>query len=131
MRGKAKSNGQAGFTLVEVIVVLLIVTIGLSMVVPGLWKQYEKVERGTEIRLLVELMRDARWSAFLKHVPVSVEFSERDMIVSPGGEKHSFTWISFPQQVAVRFNAKGFPDRANVQVLIDEGVRDIAFDAEG
>jgi prepilin-type N-terminal cleavage/methylation domain-containing protein len=122
-------TARAGFTLVELLVVMAIATVVLSMVAPGLWKQYGKVEMGAEIKMLQEFMRSARWLAFLKHTGVTVEFSERGMTVSPTGEKHAFRWISFPEKTVVQFNEKGFPDRAEVPVLVNEAVRNIAFGA--
>jgi prepilin-type N-terminal cleavage/methylation domain-containing protein len=63
---------RAGFTLVEIIVVLLIIAVGVAIAVPALLEPQDDADMAVAVRRLEALFRLARDSAVRGGVPVTV-----------------------------------------------------------
>jgi len=106
-----------GFTLIEILVVMLIVSLGVSLVGPRLFGVYEKVQASVEEQKLIDLLAMIRMKAFLRQTPYSIETDHNTLKIKDEGERVVFSWISFPN-AGVTFNGNGFPDVNSITYFI-------------
>jgi len=66
------STARAGFTLIEVLVVITIITLALSITVPAIWKGLSKTRLNAYVRELSATLRYARSQAVTQKARVTV-----------------------------------------------------------
>ncbi|OPX18845.1 MAG: hypothetical protein BZ151_12400 [Desulfobacca sp. 4484_104] len=98
-----------GFTLVEILLVMLIVGITVSLTSPRLFSAYEKIRAAAEEQKLRQVVGSLQMKAFLRQVEYTVQLADRRLSVARNDEKtlFTFTYISFPA-ASITFNANGF-----------------------
>ena len=102
-----------GFTLIEMLVVLIITTALLSLVTPNLFHAYDKIRASTEEQRLVDLIENIKMKAFLREVSYTLVFDNKVLYVKNHTLRVSFRFIRFPSCRLV-FNSNGF---SNVNIL--------------
>jgi general secretion pathway protein H len=73
-RGRGQKNVHPrkdyGFTLLELMVVLALLTLLIGLVMPGLLKSYQREQERSKTRRFLTLLRSARSEAITRHQPV-------------------------------------------------------------
>ena len=106
-----------GFTLIEILVVMLIVSLGASLVGPRLFGVYEKIQASVEEQKLVDLLAMVKMRAFLRQTPYSIETDRNILKIKDEKAGVVFSWITFPN-AGVTFNGNGFPDANSITYFI-------------
>jgi general secretion pathway protein H len=64
---KSRTGKNDGFTLLELMVVLALLTLLIGLVLPGLLKSYQREQERSKIRKFLTLLRSARSEAVTRH----------------------------------------------------------------
>lgn len=117
---KVSSHVTAGFTLIELMIVVAIMSTALALIGPTLFKSYEKAQYRTDIVELKDTLRKISYKAFINGRKVTLELKGKDMTFmymdsSSKPIKHSFEHISFEHQNIV-FSEFGFAKPSQLRV---------------
>ena len=106
------SNGHddAGFTLVEILVVVAIIGLAAALVVPSLGRLVQAVRRDGERQDAVDQVAQLSFSAYSKGAPFTLTNDTRDVLKLPDG------W-SYTVERPIRFNAMGLCDGGRLDLL--------------
>ena len=96
-----------GFTIIELLVVLIITGLLASLVAPKLFATYERIEATAEEKKLRELIEFAKSRSFLRQIPFIIRFDDHTLEITNQGALIRFKYILFPRS-ALTFNANGF-----------------------
>lgn len=120
-------SSMRGFTLIEVLIVLAIVTIAITIVAPNLMRTYEKVQVQAEIKMMTETLKDVGLKAFLSQTPQSVVMKGRDMVILPSKNTVHFSKFVFPHDEEICFNTKGAPNQTRVHIQSNDQLQEVPF----
>jgi general secretion pathway protein H len=67
-------GGEAGFTLIEMMCVLFLTALLMGLVVPNLYRSWEREQLKASIREVITVLRQARGTAAARNKPVKVFF---------------------------------------------------------
>ncbi|MBI5442049.1 MAG: type II secretion system protein [Deltaproteobacteria bacterium] len=104
---------DAGFTLVEALLVLVIAALGASLVGPRFFQAYEGIRRRAEERTRNQLVTVAQLRAFLEDEPLTLASKERRIELLRKGEviwSKEFVWLSLEPETH-DFGRNGFESR--------------------
>ena len=113
-------RGDSGFTLIELMVVLIIISILASLVTPEIFKRIEKAEISSEKKKLESIFESAAIVAFARRTPVIIKLENNILTVMNNAMKvTSFTEFKFFvfKNLLVRFNANGFSKEKQIQYV--------------
>ncbi len=105
-----------GFTLIEVLIVLTVMMIAISIVTPGLFRTYERIETQSEEKMVKEILKDTGLAAFASQTPHVVIMSGNELEVVPEKDVWTFKRLTFPDSMEIHFNSRGFPDQDRVGI---------------
>ncbi len=121
--------GRAGFTLLELLVVMVLVGLTMTTVTPRLYHSLDNYRADAEERALLELTERAAYRAFFRQREVTLHFSDR-MVLTPAQEEVvSFAFLAFPEQV-VSWNHNGFSAAMGINYTIQGRERTLTFRPE-
>jgi general secretion pathway protein H len=67
LRKKTGASGERGFTLLELMVVLALLTLLIGLVLPGLLTSFQREQQRTKLREFMTILRTARSEAVSRH----------------------------------------------------------------
>lgn len=120
-----------GFTLIELMIVVVIISSVITLVGPNLFKAYEKAQYRTDLVELKDIVRQISYKAFINGRQVSLVLSGKTMHYqyadSPQKTKKNFEFIDFGEPQEVMFSEFGFTnvDRIFVKTSNDNTVIDL------
>ena len=119
-------HGQSaqGFTLVEVLVVLIIVALSVSLVAPSLINAYEGMKGAAEEQRLVSILDAVKMKSFLRQTAYSLHFEENRLTIKENDIITEFDYIIFPV-TTIRFNANGFADVKILKYVIRDKEKEL------
>jgi general secretion pathway protein H len=118
-RGAAPLADQRGFTLLEVIVVLVIISLAVGLTIPAIGRSTETIRVRAEVASFSAVMRHARERAIVSHQPhvVVVDPVARRLRLVAGGPQgevresrslsENLTIVADAPALAVRFEPQG------------------------
>lgn len=122
---------NAGFTLIELMVVMAIISIAYSLVGPNLLQSYENIQARAEVRELNETIKKLSYKAFLtgKEIDIALEnnvvrynFTKNDKQI-----KLNYRYLRFPAQ-QLKVSSSGFIDQVSFITLIDNISEEVSLD---
>lgn len=118
-RPSPRSGSSPGFTLLEAVVVLLIVSFGLSLFWAGSFKQEESVRTRAFVSELSQFLAAARSQALLQGAPNPCVYDRKQAVISEELKGRS---IQIPQGVQLRLQdqPQGIQD-SQVAVFFPDG----------
>jgi len=111
------SASHAGFTLLELIVVMVLVGVVMSTVTPRLYHSLDHYRADAEERALAELAERASYRAFFQHRELTLHFAENSVRTADDQQVASFAFLRFPAQTLI-WNGHGFPSAGVIQVTV-------------
>ncbi len=113
-------NRMKGFSLIELLVVIVILALSSAMVGPSLIRQYEKMTATQELATLDNQLRFISQKSFYSKSDILVTFSEHNLAVSDGNSSlvREFKSITF-QQENVTYNRDGSPTQDTLSLSIN------------
>jgi prepilin-type N-terminal cleavage/methylation domain-containing protein len=107
-----------GFTLIELMVVIAIMTTVLSLVAPLMIEQVDKTKAAAEFHEARQYLTDSRKVAFLKGQPVNFWFEGKQLRRVIGNDTVilEFQYLFFPRQ-HLQINANGFTEQNQVELI--------------
>jgi prepilin-type N-terminal cleavage/methylation domain-containing protein len=114
-----KTGTIAGFTLVELMVVMAIVATLFSLIGPFTHNQIEKVKASEEWYDFTQFTKTIGTEAFFAGRPIVVKLEGTSAKFYQGSAVKEITYqqIVFPEQV-IRFNANGYAEQARVKAYV-------------
>lgn len=118
-----------GFTLVEVLIVLLIAGLGISLVAPTLINAYEEVKAAAEEQRVIDILEAVKMRSFLRQVSYNVILKENVLKIKDTETTVDFQHITFPDQ-SIIFDPNGFSDAREVGYRRDGREKSLTLAAE-
>jgi prepilin-type N-terminal cleavage/methylation domain-containing protein len=118
-----------GFTLVEVLIVLLIAGLGISLVAPTLINAYEEIKAAAEEQRVIDILEAVKMRSFLRQVSYNVILRENLLKIKETETTVDFQHITFPDQ-SIIFDSNGFSDAREVKYSRDGREKSLNFAAE-
>lgn len=106
-----------GFTLVELLVVMVIVGAVVGLVAPRLIGAGEAIKAAAEERKLADIVETVRMRSFLRQASYTIKFADHKLRVENEAAGWQFKFISFPP-TALTFNGNGFTDSQALRYLL-------------
>jgi prepilin-type N-terminal cleavage/methylation domain-containing protein len=119
-----RGHPARGFTLVEVLVVLMIAALGVSLVAPSLINAYEGIKAAAEEQRLADILEAVTMKSFLRQTPYSLHFEENNMTIEGSDVIANFDYIVF-SPVTIRFNGNGFADSKILKYVVREKKKEL------
>lgn len=109
---------RAGFTLIEMLVTMALMTTVFSLVGPLIYNQIEKAETSSEYIEAKLFFYNSGRLAFLHGTAVELELDGKRITRNVNGVQQTFdfNYLFFPKQ-RLKFNANGFTEMSQVQVV--------------
>jgi prepilin-type N-terminal cleavage/methylation domain len=111
------NHSSKGFTLIEVLVVLIIAGAATSLVAPNLFNAYEGIKASAEEQKMFDVIETVKMRAFLRKLPYTVTFVDNILRVKDEKVRVEFDFIQFTG-CSIIFNRNGFPDIREIKYLI-------------
>lgn len=116
-----------GFTLIELMIVITIMTIALTLVGPSLFKVYDKSKVRSDLLSLKDSTQKIAYKAFINDRAIELKASGNTISFFYQDEKLvinslSYDYIAFPEQSIV-FSNFGFADTQELKVMVDSQVQ--------
>lgn len=102
-------SGCRGFTLIELIVVVVIIGLGMALVSPRVAALHDKIMIQSELQSVQELIDLAKIRAFARQKPLVLNFSGNDVTVKNEATKLKCRMLHFVPAV-MTVNGNGFTD---------------------
>lgn len=71
-----------GFTLVELLIVLVLIGLSSAIVLPSMWQQFDQIKFRSEVAKVKSLVSYSRHYSYFQGQPLTVQFKENQLIVS-------------------------------------------------
>jgi len=110
-------RSSKGFTLLEMLVVLIIISVLLSLVTPAFFHVYEGIKISAEEQKLLDLIENVKMKAFLRKVSYTIIFQDKTLRLKDEQTELTFDFIRFPPCSLV-FNRKGFSNKTTLNYLV-------------
>lgn len=114
----AINRGSCGFTLIELMVVLLIVSVFAALTGPDIFRRIEETRAVSEEKKLAFVMEYARNLAFCRQSPFLVRLEDKHLILESSDgrtlQRIGFEFLAFQKRV-IRLNAHGFADTREIE----------------
>lgn len=110
-------SSAAGFTLIEVLVVMIIAAAGISLVGPRLFNTYEKIKASSEEQKLFDIIEAVKMRAFCRQVSYTILFEEKNISWKNRDVFVKFNYLIFPES-SITFNGNGFPDTNAIKYIM-------------
>ena len=107
-------SNRNGFTLIEVLVVLIIAAAGISLVAPPLAGTYDKLRINAEEQKLLSLIEATGMRSFLRQTDMTIELEDNRFGFRNQDVRIEFKYLRF-SKAAIRFNGNGFPDTTTIK----------------
>ena len=111
---RSSATGNSGFTLIEVLVVLIIAAAGIFLVAPPLAGTYDKIRTNAEEQRLLSLLETTGMRSFLRQTEMTIELEGNRFEFKDQDVRIEFDYLRFPK-AAIRFNGNGFPDTTTIK----------------
>jgi prepilin-type N-terminal cleavage/methylation domain-containing protein len=100
---------QQGFTLVELMIVLMVAGLAIGLVGPVGQRQYDKVMIVKDREILMRALESAGFQSFVQRTPAVVELKGSRFILTRANvtKEIRFNYLSFPEQI-LQLNSHGF-----------------------
>lgn len=108
---------SGGFTLIEILVVMMIAGACIGMTAPSLINAYNGIKASAEERKLTDFMETVKMRSFLRQISYTIEFENNILKIINGGTRVKFDYIDFPT-ADITFNANGFTDSDALRYII-------------
>jgi len=122
---------NSGFTLIELIVVMLIVSILASMVGPEIFKRIEKIKISADEKKLELILDTAKLLSFTRKSPLFIKLEDNVLtIMDDDREPMSSTGFQFFffKKDLVHYNANGFCDQKDIKYVCDNRERSLSLE---
>ena len=126
MRIPKESRLQAGFTLIEVLVVLIIVALTVSLVSPEFYKISQQIKVSVEEQTVYDVFEQLRVKAFVRQTPYLVYFDGPTMGMAAENFAVSFEFLHFEKNI-IQINANGFPDKTLIRYVVNDAEKIFSF----
>lgn len=119
---------QQGFTLVELMIVLMVAGLAIGLVGPVGQRQYDKVMLVKDREILMRAIEGAAFQSFVQQVPATLELKGTRFILTRGGVSKEiiFTYLSFPEQ-QLHLNSHGFWHQPQINWIEQEQLKSAAL----
>ncbi len=107
---------NTGFTLIEMLMVLVIVALGSSLVAPQMFHRYQKVQAESEASKLKQFLDSVSMHAFLTQSDTEVVLGQDHAMVR-GGSRLKFSMLSLKNSKIV-FDGNGFAGDQTVRYSV-------------
>jgi prepilin-type N-terminal cleavage/methylation domain-containing protein len=121
-----RQSCQNGFTLLELLVVMILLGLMVGLSVPRLLATVETVSADAEKRTLSEMLDQVKLYSFLRHQEHTFLFEGRTVVDAQDSQVVSFEYIRFPKQ-QIRWNPNGFPDAGDLEYTIRDRKQSFAL----
>lgn len=106
-----------GFTLIEILLVMMIAGASIGLAAPRLISAYDSIKASAEERKLTNFVETVRIRSFLRQVSYTIEFENNILKIKNGNTRVKFDYIDFPPAY-ITFNANGFTDSDALRYII-------------
>lgn len=124
------NKNNSGFTLIEIIVVLVLVSLIASMVGPQLINRIEKIKVSAEKKKFESIFDTAKDTSFCRGSEIFIKLKNNTLTVLDFNkdiiQQTNFKFLEFTPFI-VSFNANGFPDKEKIEYLCDQRNETIFF----
>lgn len=112
---------QQGFTLVELMIVLMVAGLAIGLVGPVGQRQYDKVMIVKDREILMRAIESAAFQSFVQQVPARLELKGPRFILTRAKQSKEiiFTYLSFPEQ-ELQLNSHGFWQQQQISWIEQE-----------
>ena len=121
---------QRGFTLIELMVVLVIVAAVAGLVAPSFHHSVEKMRARSEMKAVATLLDKAKTLAFCRKSTLTVQVEGAVLTVEDEEKtlstRKTFEWLRFDPAVVV-INRNGFPNTHEIRCTVQEDAETIRF----
>ncbi len=115
-----------GFTLLELLVVLVLISLIMATVGPRFYRSLDNYRADAEERLLFELLERVSYQSFFKRRAQHLRFVENRILSTEDRIACEFKFIEFPEQ-HVTWNANGFSQTPRIAYSIQGRPRQAEF----
>lgn len=112
----ALNKTDSGFTLLELMVVLIIIGLAAALVSPRIIGIYDKAVLHAEEQKLHDCIAVVKNRSFIRQVPLKMVFKENGVIIEGESATINFQTMVFAPLV-VTFNGNGFTDTGKIPYL--------------
>lgn len=110
---KSVFNTTNGFTLIELMVVLIIISLSAAIVSPRVMEIYDKIMLRAEEQKLGDCIEVVKNRSFVRQVPMTMVFKDNGLTIEGESAAIKFDMMIFSPLV-VKFNGNGFSDTEKI-----------------
>jgi prepilin-type N-terminal cleavage/methylation domain-containing protein len=126
----AKRNYHKGFTLIELMVVLAIMSVAFALVAPNILKTYDKVKGKAEVVELMDIIKKISYKAFINGRSVEINLTNSTIYYQYNDSKNelnkTFNYLTFPEQ-NFKISQAGFAEQNELLVFYGETQHSISL----
>ena len=129
---KRSKSGHSGFTLIELMVVMAIMSILFSLIGPLVQQQVDKVKASEEWYSFTQQSRQIAALAFFQGKTYSLKLKGNQLQLYVNAElvqQQQFEQLIFNEQ-QVQFNANGYPDKATITAQVRQATKTLSLVAQ-
>lgn len=112
-----KSRGQAGFTLIEIMIVIMIMALVLTIGIPSLYHSMTKESMRKSVADVVEICSHARARAILTGRPTELVIRPADGVLGIGNAPSIEALDESSNKTTSAANGVRIPDRISIEML--------------
>jgi prepilin-type N-terminal cleavage/methylation domain-containing protein len=120
-----------GFTLIELMVVLAIISVAYSLVGPNLFNTYKKMQGQAELKEFKDTLNKISYKSFINAREVVLQLNDRSVkyryIDEPKFITMTMEYVSFPKQEII-FSSAGFTNISSFSIEVNEQLSNISLD---
>jgi prepilin-type N-terminal cleavage/methylation domain-containing protein len=120
-----------GFTLIELMVVLAIISVAYSLVGPNLFNTYKKMQGQAELKEFKNTLNKISYKSFINAREVVLQLNDRSVkyryIDEPKFITMTMEYVSFPKQEII-FSSAGFTNISSFSIEVNEQLSNISLD---
>jgi prepilin-type N-terminal cleavage/methylation domain-containing protein len=120
-----------GFTLIELMVVLAIISVAYSLVGPNLFNTYKKMQGQAELKEFKDTLNKISYKSFINAREVVLQLNDRSVkyryIDEPKFITMTMEYVRFPKQEII-FSSAGFTNVSSFSIEINQQLSNISLD---
>jgi prepilin-type N-terminal cleavage/methylation domain-containing protein len=111
-----------GFTLIEILIVMLILGFVISLIGPRLFILYKAIQVSAEEKRVEEIIERVKMVSFLRQVSHTIRLDGQTITVMNNDIKLKLRHLYFPSKF-LTFNRNGFSDISKIRYLVGKKER--------